>query len=82
MYAIAINGTSSTVLTCDADGQLVQPPIMYKDACSEQILSELEENVLFDHIVLNTTSSLAKLTCMSKLPSFNKAKYFYPRLTG
>ena len=76
IHAIAINGTSSTVLTCDAYGQPVQAPMMYNDACPVEILSELRKNVPFNHIVFNTTSSLAKLIWMSKLSYFSNAKYF------
>lgn len=77
IHAIVINGTSSTVLTCDAYGQPVQAPIMYNDACPMEILSELQKNFPFNHIVFNTTSGLAKLIWMSKSSYFSNAKYFF-----
>jgi sugar (pentulose or hexulose) kinase len=76
LEAIAINGTSSTVLTCNADGQPVQAPMMYNDARPAEILPQLQEIAPPNHTVLSATSSLAKLVWMSKLPSFDTAQYF------
>src|SRR5512146_2293706 len=36
--AIALNGTSSTVMLCDAAGQPITEPLMYNDAQSETVL--------------------------------------------
>ena len=76
IQAIAIDGTSSTVLVCDADGQPVQPPMMYNDPQGAAVLPDLNKIAPSNHTVLSATSSLAKLLWMSKLPSFAKAKYF------
>ena len=76
IQAIAIDGTSSTVLVCDADGQPVQPPIMYNDPRGAAVLPDLNQIAPPEHTVLSATSSLAKLVWMSKLPSFATAKYF------
>ncbi|MDJ0800225.1 MAG: FGGY-family carbohydrate kinase [Calothrix sp. MO_167.B12] len=76
IQAIAIDGTSSTVLVCDADGKPVQAPIMYNDPRGASVLTELRDIAPPEHTVLGATSSLAKLIWMSKLPSFTAAKYF------
>ncbi|NRB06674.1 MAG: FGGY-family carbohydrate kinase [Richelia sp.] len=76
MGAIAINGTSSTVLVCDTDGLPVQAPMMYNDAHAKAILPELQKIAPVNHTVLSATSSLAKLIWMSQFPSFRDATYF------
>ncbi len=41
--AIAINGTSSTVLVCDAAGKPVDAPLLYNDARGSFLLEQSEE---------------------------------------
>lgn len=74
--AIAINGTSSTVLLCDAAGQPIDAPLLYNDSRGAVVMEELRSIAPANHTVLSATSSLAKLLWMSQLPSFGKAKYF------
>jgi D-ribulokinase len=74
--AIAINGTSSTVLACDGSGQPVQPPMLYDDARGSDVLEKLRDIAPPSHTVLSATSSLAKLLWMSQRSSFGKAVYF------
>jgi D-ribulokinase len=74
--AIAINGTSSTVLACDGSGQPVQPPMLYDDARGSDVLEKLRDIAPPSHTVLSATSSLAKLLWMSQRASFGKAVYF------
>ncbi|MEJ1930826.1 FGGY-family carbohydrate kinase, partial [Nostoc sp. NIES-2111] len=76
MRAIAINGTSSTVLLCDGDGNPVDAPLLYNDARGSSVLAELRDIAPPNHTVLSATSSLAKLRWMMQLPSFGKARYF------
>lgn len=59
--AIAINGTSSTVLLCDRQGQPVVAPRMYNEAVDVEVVKELDAIAPAHHPVLSTTSSLAKL---------------------
>ncbi len=59
--AIAINGTSSTVVLCDAAGQFLTEPLFYDDARGASVLSDLEAIAPPHHTVLSATSSLAKL---------------------
>lgn len=74
--AIAINGTSSTVLLCDAVGQPITAPLMYNDARGVTLLEQLKAIAPPNHTVISATSSLAKLLWLSQLPSFSEAKYF------
>ncbi|HEY9863820.1 MAG TPA: FGGY-family carbohydrate kinase [Candidatus Obscuribacterales bacterium] len=59
--AIAINGTSATVLLCDTNGIPLQSPILYNDSRAITILEQLKKIAPADHIVNSATSSLAKL---------------------
>lgn len=58
---IAINGTSATVLLCDASGQPVTPPLLYNDGRGTVVLDKLAEISPPHHTVVSATSSLAKL---------------------
>ncbi len=59
--AIAINGTSSTVLLCDQDGQPMDEPIVYNDDRGAAVLEEVRAIAPENHTVVSATSSLAKL---------------------
>jgi len=74
--AIAINGTSSTVLLVDAVGNPTDAPMLYNDARGSLVLEHLRSVVPPNHTVLSATSSLAKLLWMRQLPTFNEARYF------
>ncbi|XGW00334.1 MAG: FGGY-family carbohydrate kinase [Leptolyngbya sp. BL-A-14] len=83
LSAIAINGTSATVLLCDAVGQPVTPPLLYHDARGASEVETLER--LFakeaslkapgQQTVLNATSSLVKLLWWSRQPAFLQSRY-------
>jgi sugar (pentulose or hexulose) kinase len=73
--AIAINGTSSTILLTDATGQPVDVPLLYNDARGSIVLKDLSHIAPPNHTVLSATSSLAKLLWMQHLPSFGQARY-------
>ncbi|ACK66641.1 carbohydrate kinase FGGY [Rippkaea orientalis PCC 8801] len=74
--AIAINGTSATVLLCDAEGNPIDEPIWYDDKRGVDILDNLKKVVPVNHLVCTATSSLAKLFWWYKTPLFKHAKYF------
>ncbi|MBD2604207.1 FGGY-family carbohydrate kinase [Scytonema hofmannii FACHB-248] len=74
--AIAINGTSSTVLLCDAAGKPVDAPLLYNDARGAVMLERLRNVAPANNTVLSATSSLVKLLWMSLQPSFAEARYF------
>ncbi|MGG6293254.1 FGGY-family carbohydrate kinase [Leptolyngbya sp. AN02str] len=59
--AIAINGTSSTVLLCDPQGVPIREPLLYNDDRGAAVLGILEQLAPPQHPVLSATSSLAKL---------------------
>jgi D-ribulokinase len=61
LAAIAINGTSSTVLLCDRNGSPITDPLLYNDNRGVRYLESLQIWVPPNHSVLSATSSLAKL---------------------
>lgn len=82
LRAIAINGTSSTVLLCDAAGKPLTPPLLYNDASAAAAMEPLQHylatvaNPLCQNTVLSATSSLVKLLWWSHQPFFQQAQYF------
>ena len=60
LSAIAINGTSSTVLICDAAGQ-PNAPILYHDSRGGAVLEQIRAIAPAHHTAVSATSSLAKL---------------------
>ncbi|MGJ3246367.1 MAG: FGGY-family carbohydrate kinase [Elainellaceae cyanobacterium] len=58
--AIAINGTSSTVLLCDENGSPITDPILYNDDRGKSVLGILGAIAPPQHPVMSATSSLAK----------------------
>ncbi|TAE57653.1 MAG: carbohydrate kinase [Nostocales cyanobacterium] len=75
IQAIAINGTSSTILLTDATGQPVDDPLLYNDGRGSSAIKDLSNFAPPHHTVLSATSSLAKLLWMQKLPTFTQARY-------
>jgi sugar (pentulose or hexulose) kinase len=73
--AIAIDGTSSTVLLCDRVGNPLAAPLLYNDARGAAVLETLKAIAPPNHTVLSATSSLAKLLWLRQLPCFSDAKY-------
>lgn len=73
--AIAINGTSSTVLLCDAVGKAIAEPILYNDIRGKEVLDQIRIIAPQDHVVISASSSLAKLWWWSKQPYFSQARY-------
>ena len=74
--AIAIDGTSSTVLLCDLDGQPIAEPILYNDARAVEVLDQVGAIAPSNHTVLSATSSFAKLIWSSQQPNFSSVRYF------
>ena len=83
MGAIAINGTSATVLLCDGAGQPITHPLLYNDACGVEVLATLQQFFAQDHLhnapskdtVLSATSSLVKLLWWRQQSYFVQARY-------
>jgi sugar (pentulose or hexulose) kinase len=76
IQAIAINGTSSTVLLCDSQGNPITEPILYHDGRGKSVQTKLNQFVPPDHLTLNASSSLAKLIWWSEQSYFKQAVYF------
>jgi D-ribulokinase len=74
--AIAIDGTSSTVLLCDGQGEPITAPILYNDDRGKAVVDRLQAIVPPNHTAMSSTSSFAKLLWWSQHPDFAKASYF------
>lgn len=61
VQAIAINGTSSTVLLCDPSGTPLTAPLLYNDARGGAVLDQIAAIAPAHHPVISATSTLAKL---------------------
>jgi D-ribulokinase len=73
---IAINGTSSTVLLCDASGNPITSPILYHDSRGQEVLDKIKAIAPENHVVISATSSLAKLLWWQQQSYFQQASYF------
>jgi xylulokinase len=73
---IAINGTSSTVLLCDAAGNPLDTPILYSDDRGKAVLEQVKAIAPAHHSVISATSSLAKLFWWLKLKQIGEQAYF------
>ena len=74
--AIAIDGTSATVLLCDLQGNPLAAPILYNDGRAVSVLEKIQEIAPANHVVLSAASSLAKLFWYSQQPFFKQASFF------
>ncbi|OUC16638.1 MAG: carbohydrate kinase [Alkalinema sp. CACIAM 70d] len=75
LAGIAIDGTSSTVLLCDQQGQPIADPILYNDSRAAAQVAILQTLAPPNHTVLSATSSLAKLLWYADQPYFAQACY-------
>lgn len=75
LQAIAINGTSSTVLLCDAQGQPITKPLLYKDSRGQSVLGKIRRIAPKNHVVISATSSLAKLLWWQQQAYFTQAHH-------
>ncbi|MBZ0105507.1 MAG: FGGY-family carbohydrate kinase [Sulfuricella denitrificans] len=76
LASIAINGTSATVLLCDAAGEPLSPPLLYNDARASADAAALAQTAPRDHVCITPTSGLAKLAWLSHQPEFVAAASF------
>lgn len=77
LFAIAINGTSSTVLLCDRTGTPLTEPLLYNNSQGASVLDTIRQIAPANHTVISATSSLSKLLWWSQnLASFHQARYF------
>lgn len=75
LKAIAINGTSSTVLLCDSTGRPITNPILYNDSRGKEVLKSIRIIAPDDHVVNSATSSLAKLFWWQQQSYFLQGSY-------
>ncbi|MCG9893008.1 MAG: FGGY-family carbohydrate kinase [Thermosynechococcaceae cyanobacterium MS004] len=75
LVAIAIDGTSSTVLLCDRQGEPLLPPMMYSDRGNSAWVETLTAIAPPGHCVQNASSSLVKLLTLCSQPEFETARY-------
>ncbi len=61
LEAIAINGTSGTVLLCDNQGNPQTEPLLYSDDRGRAVSAQVQALAPPNHPVLSATSSLSKL---------------------
>lgn len=66
LRAIAINGTSATVLMCDASGEPLGAPLLYNDDRASDQCGMLAQVAPPDHAAVSATSGLAKLLWLTR----------------
>ncbi|BFM38098.1 FGGY-family carbohydrate kinase [Synechocystis sp. LKSZ1] len=76
LQALAINGTSSTVLLCDVQGETITEPLLYNDSRGSAVKAQLQSLAPVEHLVQSASSSLAKLLWWSEQDYFPQARYF------
>jgi D-ribulokinase len=75
--AIALNGTSSTVLLCDNSGNPIAEPLLYNDARGAEVMEKVRAIAPPNHTVLSATSSLAKFFWFIQHSTFNIQNYYF-----
>ena len=76
LSGIAINGTSSTAVLCDAQGEVLLGPLMYHDARAIDYVPHLRSIAPTHHTVVNATSSFAKFLWFQQQPEFESSAAF------
>ncbi|MGD1805313.1 FGGY-family carbohydrate kinase [Dapis sp. BLCC M126] len=75
--AIAIDGTSATVLLCDGDGKPVTEALLYNDSRGVAMMNKLKSIAPSNHPVISATSSLAKLLWLVENISLSNQTYYF-----
>lgn len=76
VHAVAVAGTSGTVLLADANGAPLGPALMYNDGRAVDQSNQLAHIAPADSPVSNPNSGLAKLVWLAQQPGSDKAHYF------
>lgn len=76
LSGIAINGTSSTVVLCDAEGEVLLGPLMYHDARAIDQVPHIRSIAPAHHTVINATSSFGKFLWFQQQPEFDASAAF------
>jgi sugar (pentulose or hexulose) kinase len=73
---LAIDGTSGTVLLCDAELEPVSPTLLYHDNRAQQQAEQLKTIAPDNHTVCTATSGLAKFLWLTQQNDIKHAAYF------
>ena len=76
LHGIAIDGTSGTVLLCDAGLEPCSPALLYHDNRAQQQAAQLKELAPDGHIVCTATSGLAKFLWLTRKCATEHSAYF------
>lgn len=76
LRAIAIDGTSASVLPCGRDGEPLASPLLYNDARASEQARRIAEIAPPDHVAASATSGLAKLLWLTAQPECRDAAFF------
>lgn len=76
LHGLAIDGTSGTVLLCDADLEPVSPALLYHDDCAQQQTAHLNTIAPAGHTVCTATSGLAKFLWLTQKDYCKQAACF------
>ncbi len=76
IQAISINGTSSTVLFCNKQGEPIKEPILYNESRDLTILNGFKTIIPENHLVNSSTSSLVKLLWWEQTNKVENNYYF------
>jgi len=80
--AIAVDGTSGTVLTVDADGRPLGPASLYNDRASQAAVATVAEHAPADSAARGATSPLARLLGMAGGTVLHEADWIAGMLCG
>lgn len=85
--AVAVDGTSGTMLAVDAGGEPVAPPLMYGDACTDDaILARIEAHAPAASAARGRTSALARVLQLQEAAGavmvLHQADWVAGRLSG
>lgn len=87
--ALALDGTSATLLCCDADGTPLSPALMYNDARAIEQSAQVDEVTPTGTAARGASASLAKLlwliqqpACKSAQHAMHQADWLLGRLAG
>ncbi len=76
LHGLAIDGTSGTVLLCDAELEPVSPALLYHDDRAQPQAEQLKSIAPEGHVVCTATSGLAKFLSLTQQNDNASAAYF------
>lgn len=76
LSSIAIDGTSATVLACDAELKPLHAPLLYNDARASAEAELIRRTTGPEHTAASTTSGLAKVLWLQRRPEIEPPRFF------